>query len=89
MLANPDAARRMGARGRARVLDTFDPPTMCRLLDELYSEQLGMPVPELTMVSLVALEDELADQEAARHAEDVTIVLGDAAPTPRVTRDTG
>ena len=46
LLAHPEAARRMGQRGRDRVLATFDPGTMCRGLDELYSGLLGMPVPD-------------------------------------------
>jgi len=87
LLDHPDAARRMGARGRQRVLETFDPQTMCRLLDELYCELLGMPVPELTRVSLVALEQELASEAAG--GDDATVVLPEADAAPEGARDAG
>jgi glycosyltransferase involved in cell wall biosynthesis len=97
LLEHPDVALRMGARGRQRVLETFDPQTMCRLLDELYSELLGMPVPELTQVSLVTLERELeregdvdrAEDAAADAADAATIVLPDADVAQESARDAG
>jgi glycosyltransferase involved in cell wall biosynthesis len=57
MLAHPEAARRMGQLARSRVLATFDPETMCRGLDELYSGLLGMPVPDEPLRELVRLDD--------------------------------
>jgi len=45
MLDHPEAARRMGQNGRARVLGSFDQATMCGLLDEVYSGLLGMVSP--------------------------------------------
>lgn len=79
LLDHPEAARRMGARARARVLETFDPETMCALLDELYSELLGMPVPE-PAVSLVALELE-ADERGGD--------LGGGSAAPGAARGVG
>jgi hypothetical protein len=43
MLDHPDEARAMGEAGRAVVRSTFGPATMCALLDEMYSELLGLP----------------------------------------------
>jgi glycosyltransferase involved in cell wall biosynthesis len=43
LLEHPDDARRMGRRGRAVVLERFDPAIMCELIDETYSRLLGLP----------------------------------------------
>jgi len=43
LLEHPDEARRMGERGRARVRSSFDPSTMCELLDATYRRLLGLP----------------------------------------------
>ncbi|MPZ63261.1 MAG: glycosyltransferase [Propionibacteriales bacterium] len=43
MLDHPDAARRMGAQGRERVRRYFGQPQMCRALDRIYRELLGLP----------------------------------------------
>ena len=45
LLDNAEAARRMGAQGRNRVLSMFDTETMCRALDSVYSGLLGLPEP--------------------------------------------
>jgi glycosyltransferase involved in cell wall biosynthesis len=45
MLDHPAEARRMGEQGRARVLATFEPAVMCRLLDRGYARLLGLPEP--------------------------------------------
>lgn len=41
MLDHPEESRQMGARGRTRVLGTFDQATMCATLDRVYSGLLG------------------------------------------------
>jgi glycosyltransferase involved in cell wall biosynthesis len=46
MLDHPAEARRLGEQGRARVLATFEPAVMCRLLDRGYSRLLGLPEPD-------------------------------------------
>jgi glycosyltransferase involved in cell wall biosynthesis len=46
MLDHPAEARRMGEQGRARVLATFEPAVMCRLLDRDYARLLGLPEPD-------------------------------------------
>lgn len=43
LLEHPDEAQRMGQRGRAVVLDRFDPADMCALIDETYARLLGLP----------------------------------------------
>jgi glycosyltransferase involved in cell wall biosynthesis len=46
LLDHPREAARMGAQGRDRVRSRFAPEVMCAALDELYSELLGLPLPE-------------------------------------------
>jgi glycosyltransferase involved in cell wall biosynthesis len=43
LLDHPEDARLMGEQGRDRVRSHFGPKAMCRALDEVYSELLGLP----------------------------------------------
>jgi glycosyltransferase involved in cell wall biosynthesis len=43
LLQHPDAARRMGDAGRARVRGLFEPRLMCRLIENVYARLLGLP----------------------------------------------
>jgi glycosyltransferase involved in cell wall biosynthesis len=43
LLDHPQEAAAMGAQGRDRVRGHFTPAVMCRALDELYRDLLGMP----------------------------------------------
>ena len=43
MLDHPEAALAMGAQGRERVRSMFEPPVMCRMLDDVYCRWLGLP----------------------------------------------
>ena len=52
MLDHPAEARRMGEQGRARVLATFEPAVMCRLLDRGYARLLGLPEPDDHLIAL-------------------------------------
>lgn len=45
LLDHREAALAMGAQGRERVRSMFEPPVMCRMLDELYCGWLGLPRP--------------------------------------------
>ena len=45
MLDHPDVAERMGDQGRAFVRSLFAQSEMCRRLDRVYSELLGLPFP--------------------------------------------
>jgi glycosyltransferase involved in cell wall biosynthesis len=43
MLDHPAPARRMGAAGRERVRALFAPAVMCRRIEEIYAQLLGLP----------------------------------------------
>jgi glycosyltransferase involved in cell wall biosynthesis len=74
MLDHPAEARRMGEQGRARVLATFQPAVMCRLLDRAYARLLGLPGPDQ---HLTALPPDGANGHRRDAEEQVVLDLAD------------
>jgi glycosyltransferase involved in cell wall biosynthesis len=74
MLDHPVEARRMGEQGRARVLTTFEPASMCRLLDRGYMRLLGIPEPD---ERLIALPSDGANGHRRQPDEQVVLDLAD------------
>lgn len=56
LLDHPDAARRMGAAGRARVRALFDATVMCGLIEDTYARLLGLPQTAPTPPRVVELD---------------------------------
>jgi len=67
LLDHPREAALMGEQGQLRVRSRFSPEVMCTALDELYSELLGVPLPQPEEIA-VAVPDDLASQVPAQRS---------------------
>lgn len=73
LLEHPREASDMGDAGRRRVRTTFEPATMCALLDEAYCRLIGAPPPssiDERSDTLLVLTGGIADREPRRAASE-------------------